>query len=129
MLLQFNYKISAYQLYKELNRIATFKLPTATPFLTALNQTRRRDHAEYLLASNIENWVFSDECRIQNPIEMIWAILKRLVSHQNPKSRAELIQAAKDGWDSISMNAIRNAIDNVQKKICPLVVNNHGNWV
>ena len=54
MLLQFNYKISAYQLYKELNRIATFKLPTATPFLTALNQTRRRDHAEYLLASNIE---------------------------------------------------------------------------
>ena len=54
--------------------------------------------------------MFSDKCRFQ----LFWNKEK---NYQNPKNRAELIEATKDGWDSIFMDTISSAIDKVQKII------------
>jgi len=52
-----------------------------------------------------------------NPIELIWAQMKRLVEKKNPKNRAELLAAIIDSWNRISREDIRKVIDNLPKKM------------
>lgn len=58
-----------------------------------------------------------------NPIELIWAQMKRMVEDKRPQSKADLLRAITNSWDLISLQDIRRCIDNVPKKIQKIIEN------
>ena len=52
-----------------------------------------------------------------NPIELIWAQMKRRVEEKRPQSKGDLLRAILNSWESISVQDIRKCIDNLPKKI------------
>ena len=63
--MSFGFSISLYQLYKELKKLASYRHPTATPQLTNSNKNDRVAHANMILNSNINDWIFTDQCILQ----------------------------------------------------------------
>jgi len=52
-----------------------------------------------------------------NPIEMIWAILKKRIEKRFPQNLAELETAIRKEWENITQENIDNCINHVQKRI------------
>ena len=61
------------------------------------------------------------------PIEMIWAWLKRKVYSQIYNSLNELINLIKHAWEELPIQVIRNCIDHCYKR-CHSVYNSRGGW-
>jgi len=51
-----------------------------------------------------------------NPIELIWAQMKRMVEKKRPNSRNELLRAIQSSWEEITLEDIRKCIENLPKK-------------
>lgn len=64
-----------------------------------------------------------------NPIEMIWSIIKRSVSLQNPRTRNQLITAAVASWDAIEIETISKAINKLKSVLAPKVIESNGDWI
>lgn len=52
-----------------------------------------------------------------NPIELVWAIMKRRVEAQNPKSIQELKNIIFDVWENLSMQTINSLVDQMPNRI------------
>ena len=52
-----------------------------------------------------------------NPIELVWAKMKREVHLRRSKNKAELKAAIEECWNNISLEFVRNCIDSVRNKI------------
>ena len=62
-----------------------------------------------------------------NPIEKIWGIMKWKVEKSNPKNLKELSTMVQQAWDDITIEEIRNTIDNFSKVI-NYVIENEGKF-
>jgi transposase len=60
-----------------------------------------------------------------NPIENMWAIVKRSVEMRQPKNIAELERFMVEEWDNIPQNVIMNLIRSMNER-CQLVIDNNG---
>ena len=54
-----------------------------------------------------------------NPIELMWAIIKRYVAIKNPANRSQLINFTIKAWDSLEYSVKRRAIERLKTKIPP----------
>jgi hypothetical protein len=61
-----------------------------------------------------------------NPIENVWAILKRRVQELRPGDKRELIQIITEGWERLGMGTINNLIGSMQRRI-QILIENAGN--
>ena len=52
-----------------------------------------------------------------NPIELIWAKMKGLVEKKRPQSKDQLLKAILSSWEQITLQDIRNCINDLPKKI------------
>lgn len=52
-----------------------------------------------------------------NPIELVWAKMKRLVQSLEPKNKKDLTEAILICWDKINLAFIRRCINNLKKKM------------
>ncbi|KAL4505428.1 hypothetical protein ABPG72_002490 [Tetrahymena utriculariae] len=52
-----------------------------------------------------------------NPIELVWAILKRKVERMQPKNQEQLQQTIIECWESIEQKQIKSCIQHFQKRI------------
>jgi hypothetical protein len=52
-----------------------------------------------------------------NPIELVWAKMKRDVEQQGPTTKRALLMAIMAAWDRIDIPFIRQCIDNIHKKM------------
>lgn len=52
-----------------------------------------------------------------NPIELVWAQMKRLVQAKKPKTQRELETAVFQTWDKLKIKFIRDCIKNLKKKL------------
>lgn len=59
-----------------------------------------------------------------NPIELIWAQMKRKVEEARPQTLQALRAAIISSWESISVENIRKCINNLQKKMKEIIKNN-----
>ncbi len=60
-----------------------------------------------------------------NPIENIWAIVKRNVEMRMPKDLPELEQYMIEEWDRIPNNIIINFISSMRRR-CEMIIENNG---
>ena len=49
-----------------------------------------------------------------NPIELIWAYLKRKIELNRPKNRADLINSIKINWDQILLDIIKKCVEGLK---------------
>ena len=63
--INFNYEISLKKLYIGIRKLASHKYPTSVPYLQGHHIEYRVNYAQLILNTNIENWIFSDECSIR----------------------------------------------------------------
>lgn len=61
-----------------------------------------------------------------NPIENLWAIMKRRVEELNPTNINELIEIIIDVWNNVSVNEIHNLIDSMNSRLQLVVANGGG---
>lgn len=61
-----------------------------------------------------------------NPIENLWAIMKRRVEELNPTNVNELIEIIIDVWNNVSVNEIHNLIDSMNSRLQLVVANGGG---
>ena len=59
-----------------------------------------------------------------NPIENIWALLKRRIIKKQAHNKYELIQKAEESWNEISQDIISNVIDSMPRRIQACIDNN-----
>lgn len=52
-----------------------------------------------------------------NPIELVWAQMKKMVEKKRPQSRNELLRAIQSSWTEISLEYIRKCINNISNKM------------
>ena len=64
-----------------------------------------------------------------NPVEMMWAILKRNVAAHNPNNREDLIKLTRIAWNSIPNEVIISAIQKFQTTICVRVIESNGEFI
>ena len=60
-----------------------------------------------------------------NPIENMWAIIKRNVEIRQPKNIVELDRFMVEEWNNIPQNVIINLIGSMNER-CQLVIDNNG---
>ena len=60
-----------------------------------------------------------------NPIENLWAVLKRKVELRQPKNIGELESFMEEEWTTIPQDIIKNLVGSM-KQICKLVIENKG---
>lgn len=60
-----------------------------------------------------------------NPIENLWAIVKRNVEKRMPKNLAELEQFMAEEWDAIPNSLLISLIHSMKSR-CELVIENNG---
>jgi transposase len=60
-----------------------------------------------------------------NPIENLWAIVKRNVELRQPKNIGDLEQFMKEEWEKIPQNIIINLVRSMKER-CRLVIEKHG---
>ncbi len=62
-----------------------------------------------------------------NPIEMIWAWMKKIVEKSRPKTKTQLKEAIENAWENVPTNMINNCIDHLDK-VMNYIINNNGNF-
>ena len=62
-----------------------------------------------------------------NPIEMVWAWMKKLVEKSKAKNRSELKEAIERAWESLPISVINNCIDH-NYTVMQYIINNNGNF-
>ena len=81
---------------------------------------------EFMEANDINWWKFPAESCDLNPIEMVWAQLKRYVARVGPSTKAELVRVINDFWDNtMTIDLCNRYIDHVYK-VAPVVVLREG---
>ena len=81
---------------------------------------------EFMEANDINWWKFPAESCDLNPIEMVWAQLKRYVARVGPSTKAELVRVINDFWDNtMTIDLCNSYIDHVYK-VAPVVVLREG---
>jgi len=61
-----------------------------------------------------------------NPIELIWAKMKKEVEMQCPQTKNDLLEAITNSWKNINLRFIRKCIMGIKKKMKE-IVKNEGN--
>lgn len=56
-----------------------------------------------------------------NPIELIWALMKRLVEGYKPRTKRELEKALYNAWDKVKSQFIKNCVGNLRKKMMKVI--------
>ncbi|CAG9324231.1 unnamed protein product [Blepharisma stoltei] len=83
---------------------------------------------EYCRENGIDVKTQSPKSPDLNPIEMIWANLKRKVEKRRPDSKARLIAAIQESWDEISFEEVQNSILKVKNERARQVIEAQGEW-
>ena len=60
-----------------------------------------------------------------NPVENLWAIVKRDVEKQMPKNREELMQLMVEKWEGIQKSTIKELVRSMRRR-CELVIEKNG---
>ena len=60
-----------------------------------------------------------------NPIENLWAILKRRMSHRKCRNEDELWECVQEAWYDIPVEEVRSLIDSMQRR-CRAVIEKKG---
>ncbi|KAK6192104.1 hypothetical protein SNE40_003642 [Patella caerulea] len=72
--------------------------------------------------NNINWWCTPPESPDLNPIEMVWNMLKRYVSKNNPTTKEELCNYCQDFWYNVLTRDICNRFIDHMYKVVPVVV-------
>ncbi|CAG9333799.1 unnamed protein product [Blepharisma stoltei] len=87
-----------------------------------------RQTMEYCRENGIDVKTQSPKSPDLNPIEVIWANLKRKVEKRRPDSKARLIAAIQESWDEISFEEVQNSILKVKNERAKQVIEAQGEW-
>ena len=58
-----------------------------------------------------------------NPIENLWAIVKRDLKDKNPRNNDELFQLVQQSWENISLQTCQRLIQSLPKRLANVVKN------
>lgn len=58
-----------------------------------------------------------------NPIENLWAIVKRDLKDKNPRNNDELLQLVQQSWENISLQICQRLIQSLMKRLYNFVKN------
>ena len=84
----------------------------------------QQDNAPSHRPNTVKNWIKEFfQCEILdhpaqspdlNPIELIWAIMKKEIEINRPNNKAQLKLAIQKAWNNITIAQIRRCIDNLK---------------
>lgn len=85
----------------------------------------RPDVVEYIKKSFTKNIIpHPAQSPDLNPIELVWAKLKRLVQTYKPKNKAELRNAIEESWEKIGKRFVNNCIYGLNDRMKKILKNN-----
>lgn len=84
-----------------------------------------RKAKEWFRAKGIQVMVWPAQSPDLNPIENLWADVKRAVAKQNPTNNNQLWEVVKDSWRNISRERCQNLVDSMQRR-CSAVLKSRG---
>jgi transposase len=58
-----------------------------------------------------------------NPVENVWALLKKKISKINTKTTEEFVEIIKQSWDNIKKESIDNIINSMPSRIDKIIAN------
>lgn len=77
----------------------------------------------WLLDENIDVLDWPPQSPDLNPIENLWAIVKRDLKGKTPKNTDELFQLVKQSWENISVGTCQNLINSLPRRLTNVVKN------
>ena len=60
-----------------------------------------------------------------NPIENLWSILDKRLSHRTPQNEAELFAVIESGWNALDQPLLQSLVESMPRR-CQAVIDNRG---
>lgn len=126
---EYGYKINQDEYKKILKKNL---IPYGNVFYGGKNWTLLQDNARPHIGKEIVNWMTKKIPKIVNmppyspelnPIEHIWALMKKEVEKKQPKNSADLKSAIMESWNGLSQEIIDNCINHIKEEMIKIIKN------